>query len=1601
MICYFVYTVMCHIVVFCVSRLLLDATVSSRSLHPALHTVPSTRTAFHHTPFEHFAPIPKNKKIKAKHFFLVLLHVQDERHSDYKDDGDKYSFLAERPEMPPAAERDEHGASGLESTVEGALATAAGIGLSEEILYQRPRSRSTSPPSAERALDLGPTSQSRPTSPEMTRDLDQSPHRRGASMTRSTTESPTAVPIHFRRPPTSPGLSRAVPVAPSSPAGGDSPTSSPSQTRHRRPNSLEFRNSREIRPLWLVERHGASKGDLVEPDEVLPSLPSSKTSSRAPSVEDLRALNDEDAVQSWEPFDLSPSMTDRRRLTGLTISTSRANDHDDGDLLGSQQATPTAEDFGASTGSRRHKPTYEFHSPSELLQDPAMYPEIPGSPIMEALPSAEGSMVGVKDVESDVFETPTQEKEEPLDVSAFAQGVGFAGVVDAAVIAAAKELDKPVAAENDESTPEPVDRELPVETSLEESAAPPPKIGGFADIVNAAVMAEVAHDKTPVEEDLGEPGTAIEEHAPKDLGIESTVEPEAVKEMVSESVETPAQPGEPLIESESAKELVSESVETPAQSVETPTTENPIVEEVATTSSSKKKKKKKGKKGQASVDLPSEPVAASEEQNTVKGAHEDQIPAAEFPKTESRAIEPEVVPAHTEQDVAVEPQTEAEAEPVEASREVEAEPLPDVATEAVEAEKNIELESEPQPAVVETSAPAESDAAIVPESQPEFQPEIPGDTTEAEAAMTPAQKRKAKKAAKKKAKSLSVSEPVEGSTEEVTPAQPSDETPTPQEENTPEAEARDVVSAVVPEEQDIFQDASAPEVSVPVEQTTPDILESRDIVEPAKHTLVQETLQPAEDVTKPVDETPSDLATELEVREIQPSESVPQESTIEAEPALETAQPEEIAEPVTAAEDAAVLEKLAESDDDLFHEAVAEQPEQQKEIQPEIPTEPATETAAVEPEPEVPMTAAQKKKAKKDKKKRKSVAFEEPATPSEPVVESQPEEVAKEIEPESSAPVEAVDIQEPLTSGETQPSETEQPTGEQPGLAIEAAKDLPEPAVEDVKDLSEPPTEESVPSLEAKIAPSGETEPAVTTDAPEAAEFTQNQAEQPAAQPVAEADAEPEVPMTAAQKKKAKKDKKKKAKQQSVSSVPDEEKSVEPESAEPQPAENTEAAPEVSESVEPVAEVAAPVEIFESAAVAEPTKASEPTPDAPTDVSDAVIETPSTPEDQSVDVAALEENQDEPVEVDQPEEDVPVVTAEPEVIETPTAPELEPVTEAPLEVSDAAKTQEEPPVFKEKPEPDATPAEPELPMSAAEKRKAKKAKKKKQQQGSISSVSEETAAPETVSTPEAEAAEASKETQDVAEAEIPLVDETPVLVNEPEAIETGKEVDANEGPAVESEADPLKETPAEREVIEPTAEAPSVSTEAVPLAEASQEEVLPEQPQEEESAQPPVAESLPTETAEPQPTEPEIPPAEAEAPMTAAQKKKAKKEKKKQQKRQSTLSDEQDTTAADAASTEPKEVEQAVGATPEVSVPEETKAVDEAALAEADNEIKAEATPAVDESPASADVEIEAPLDTSTSEPATTETVVEPVADVSTVSDVSFPESISLFNTSD
>ncbi|KIX10661.1 uncharacterized protein Z518_01745 [Rhinocladiella mackenziei CBS 650.93] len=189
--------------------------------------------------------------------------------------------------------------------------------------------------------------------------------------------SPTAVPLNFRRPPLSPTNPRFSMSSPM--ASPSSPLTTP-RTRQGRPKSTEFRSSKEFRPLYLVERQNFAKASTPEAMEEYPSLPSSKTSSAHPSMEDLRA----EAQAREHPDEFTPSRFNAEmfRDRGRRHSYSYWHDNDtrreSPDYLDSRSATPVpGEAQRAWEREKKPKPKYEFHSPSELLQDPALLREVP------------------------------------------------------------------------------------------------------------------------------------------------------------------------------------------------------------------------------------------------------------------------------------------------------------------------------------------------------------------------------------------------------------------------------------------------------------------------------------------------------------------------------------------------------------------------------------------------------------------------------------------------------------------------------------------------------------------------------------------------------------------------------------------------------------------------------------------------------------------------------------------------------------------------------------------------------------------------------------------------------------------------------------------------------------------------------------------------------------------------------------------------------------------------------------------------------------------------------------------------------------------------
>ena len=176
--------------------------------------------------------------------------------------------------------------------------------------------------------------------------------------------SPTAVPIHFRRPRPidSPRSLSQTPLSSTEVAADITPRQKP------RPRSTEFRGSKDMRPLWLVERHNSHQEPAPEVTypALPPSLPSSHTTSRASSVHDPE---ERDPVQTGD-FDLNAESHDPlEEGRGLTIDTDKKAM--DSDLLDSQQATPTASSFQHATASQGmpSPPTSRPSSPKPAIEE--------------------------------------------------------------------------------------------------------------------------------------------------------------------------------------------------------------------------------------------------------------------------------------------------------------------------------------------------------------------------------------------------------------------------------------------------------------------------------------------------------------------------------------------------------------------------------------------------------------------------------------------------------------------------------------------------------------------------------------------------------------------------------------------------------------------------------------------------------------------------------------------------------------------------------------------------------------------------------------------------------------------------------------------------------------------------------------------------------------------------------------------------------------------------------------------------------------------------------------------------------------------------------
>ncbi|KAF2478078.1 uncharacterized protein BDR25DRAFT_7657 [Lindgomyces ingoldianus] len=186
--------------------------------------------------------------------------------------------------------------------------------------------------------ELPPLPVSRPNSP-----LAQTPEPRSPlSAVRGSASA--SVPFRFRRPLTSPGVQRDLTLDlkhAATPAS--SPLQQPLSRRHSKAASTEFKDSREFRPLYLVERN--RKPNDIE--EVLPALPSSGGTSRTPSE---RGTTEDEYQSALESPHMSASDTFEDPFTEppsrvVSPPHSELQEREIDELTESQQTTPKALSF--------------------------------------------------------------------------------------------------------------------------------------------------------------------------------------------------------------------------------------------------------------------------------------------------------------------------------------------------------------------------------------------------------------------------------------------------------------------------------------------------------------------------------------------------------------------------------------------------------------------------------------------------------------------------------------------------------------------------------------------------------------------------------------------------------------------------------------------------------------------------------------------------------------------------------------------------------------------------------------------------------------------------------------------------------------------------------------------------------------------------------------------------------------------------------------------------------------------------------------------------------------------------------------------------------
>ncbi|KAI5363989.1 hypothetical protein Slin15195_G096440 [Septoria linicola] len=145
-------------------------------------------------------------------------------------------------------------------------------------------------------------------------------------------------------------------------------TPSSGKSRQGRPHSSDLKSG--IMPLYLVER----SRPIQEVEDSLPSLPSSKPSSRASSVQGS------DEYESAREELSAANSPERSRSRSLTLDTIGANEYrGDGDILDSQQTTPKASEWPqtaipwAFPSEKKEKQEPQFYTWEDFARDERMH----------------------------------------------------------------------------------------------------------------------------------------------------------------------------------------------------------------------------------------------------------------------------------------------------------------------------------------------------------------------------------------------------------------------------------------------------------------------------------------------------------------------------------------------------------------------------------------------------------------------------------------------------------------------------------------------------------------------------------------------------------------------------------------------------------------------------------------------------------------------------------------------------------------------------------------------------------------------------------------------------------------------------------------------------------------------------------------------------------------------------------------------------------------------------------------------------------------------------------------------------------------------------